>query len=708
MKQTFAPNAAYRLLLGLATALLAWFCAVLPLAQAAAPVSTSFILEEADSCKTLGPPVLVLEDPTRTLSLFDVRSEAKARSFVPLHNNILNAGFTSSAYWLQFTIEDLSKAETQWLLEVSYPLLQDVQLFWPDPQLGYIMKQAGAKLPFDAREVRNKNFIFFLPLEKNKKQVCYLRVETTSSLIVPVKLWKHQVFMAHDHNMQMLSGVYYGMILVLTVYSLFIYMALRDANYLYCGLHFLSFGLFEAALRGTAFEYLWPAYPQWADKALPVLLCCAAMAVVALCRAFLNTRTNFPRLDKVLFFLQPVLALSMVVAVALPYAAAIRINGHLAFVSVIFVFLATILSLREGYKPARYFFAAMSILLVGMALTFFTRLYGLFESNAWTLFAPQAGSAVEILLLSLALTDRLNHMRREKEEAVALFADLNREFIESNFSLESKVAARTRELKDANTRLLELDRMKSSFLANVSHELRTPLTSIIGFTRVAQQRFHKTLWPYLFEAEGKVRKVAEQTGRTLDIVSMESERLREMIEDLLDLSKLETGRIVWNFAPMDMSAVIGQAFVRMQPGYAEKGVELRSEIPTTLPVVVADRERILQVLLKLLANALKFTEQGSVVCRAVVEAGVLRVDVVDSGVGIPAEAKLVVFQKFRQLGDIMTDKPHGAGLGLPICQAIVSCHEGRIWVHDNPAGGTIISFSLPLERQAREGADDDA
>jgi Na+/proline symporter/nitrogen-specific signal transduction histidine kinase len=247
----------------------------------------------------------------------------------------------------------------------------------------------------------------------------------------------------------------------------------------------------------------------------------------------------------------------------------------------------------------------------------------------------------------------------------------------------------TGELREANERLKELDRLKDDFVATVSHELRTPLTSIRTFSQILRDN------PDLDPAE---------RARQLGIVIKESERLTRLINQILDVSKLESGNVEWRPGPVDMKEIVEDTVAAMSELARERSVELRTRIPARIPTVTADLDRIVQVMLNLLSNAVKYSEAG----RGRVEVALsqaqdmVRVDVRDNGPGIAAGDQEAIFERFRQAGEPQSGRPHGTGLGLHICKRIVERLGGRIWVASGRSGETCFSFTLPLAPSAGE------
>lgn len=241
----------------------------------------------------------------------------------------------------------------------------------------------------------------------------------------------------------------------------------------------------------------------------------------------------------------------------------------------------------------------------------------------------------------------------------------------------------------------EVDRMKTEFISTVSHELRTPLTSVLGFAKIIRRKFGEVVAPALAEAEPKTWRAAQQIRDNLDIIVAEGQRLTELVDDVLDIAKMESGRYEWKMAPLSLADAAEHAVRAVLPLARGKGLEVVCAVPATLPAVLGDRDRLVQVFVNLLGNAVKFTASGEIRVEARVAGDEILVAVRDSGCGIAAEDLGRIFEKFKQAGDTLTEKPKGTGLGLPICRQIVERHGGRIWVESTPGEGSVFSFTLP-------------
>ncbi|EIJ43192.1 Na+/proline symporter [Beggiatoa alba B18LD] len=242
----------------------------------------------------------------------------------------------------------------------------------------------------------------------------------------------------------------------------------------------------------------------------------------------------------------------------------------------------------------------------------------------------------------------------------------------------------THELRMANARLQELDHLKDEFVATVSHELRTPLTSIRAFSEILLSN------PALELA---------QRQQFLDIIVKEAERLTRLINDVLDLAKIESGRMEWHKSVHDLRELVTTACASVSQLFHERRIQLNSILPEQALMAEVDRDRFIQVLINLLSNASKFTEpdSGQVVMQLLVENQEIHLIVQDNGMGIPEAHLQKIFDKFHQVDDQQAGKPKGTGLGLTICQRIVEEHDGRIWAENVASGGVRFVISLPLK-----------
>ena len=301
------------------------------------------------------------------------------------------------------------------------------------------------------------------------------------------------------------------------------------------------------------------------------------------------------------------------------------------------------------------------------------------------IFAHQASQAIENVRLYSELRQRLLSL----EEAHRRIQQAQEELARYSRSLEEMVARRTRELQERSEQLevalrraTEADRLKSEFLANMSHELRTPLNSIIGFSRVI--------------LNGIDGPLTDLQRTDLTAIHNSGVHLLQLINDILDLSKIESGHMELLKEPVDLFPVVRGVLDTCRPLVEGKPLELRAQIPPDLPPVYADVTRVRQIILNLVSNAIKYTDRGSITVTAGQQAGEIVVSVRDTGIGIAPQDLPKVFEPFRQVGKAIERRAAGTGLGLAISRRFVEMHGGRIWVESEPGQGSTFSFTLPV------------
>jgi len=242
----------------------------------------------------------------------------------------------------------------------------------------------------------------------------------------------------------------------------------------------------------------------------------------------------------------------------------------------------------------------------------------------------------------------------------------------------------------------EVDRMKTDFISTVSHELRTPLTSVKGFTEIIRNKLEEDLFSKVTFTDEKSARALKRVRTNINIILSESERLTSIIDDLLDVAKLEAGKVQWKTEPVSVADVISRAHEATSALFEKKGLVFTKNVESDLPYVIGDSDKLIQVVINLLSNSVKFTESGSVTCTACSNGKEIVVRVADTGSGIADTDRHAVFEKFKQVGDTLTDKPKGTGLGLPICRQIIAHHRGRIWVESEMGLGSVFIFTLPV------------
>ncbi len=357
--------------------------------------------------------------------------------FRPL-NGTQNFGFQDGIYWFRIEVANVDHDAIHWMLQISYSLLDRLQLFeQKDSQLESI-SITGDRFPFSQREVPHRQFIFDLEVPAESAKTFYLAVQTESSMQVPLKLISQTQFAQDNYLVQTALGLIYGVYFALALYNLFLYLVVRDAAFLYYVAYAFSFVALIATLNGFTFQWLWPTAVYWANLAVPILMAVALIFMTLFCRAFLILPRHSPRLNKIGLVLLLLLGISGVLALIVPYQVIVKWLTAFVFIVIAWVIGSGLIVLRRGYRPARYFLIAWAILIVGI-ICYASVSFGLLPKTVITEYLIQIGSGLEMILLALALAYRFNLLKLENERLAHAARD----------SLESAVGERTRELNAA-------------------------------------------------------------------------------------------------------------------------------------------------------------------------------------------------------------------------------------------------------------------
>lgn len=407
----------------------------------------------------LATQVSILEDAGGRLALADV--QARSGEFWPAPvkaGAAINFGYSSSAWWLRLDIEAAPGAARDWLLEVAFPTLDSIDYFGPDGE----RLSAGDRLPFAARPLPHRNFVFPVHLKSDAATATlWLRVASEGTLTVPLRLWQAEAFWPDSLGAYAVLAAYFGMLLALALYNLLLWFSLRDHNYLTYVLFAASMAVGQLSLNGLGNQFLWPDWPVWGNLAFTVGFAAAGLFGALFTRGFLDTRRNLPRLDGAVIGLAALFALCMLVPLVAPYRLAAILTSITGVTFSAVAVLAGLRCWRAGRAGASTFLLAWTVLLVGVAVVGLRNL-NLLPTTFLSYYAMQMGSALEMLLLSFALADRINGLRREKDaaqsEAMATKQQLVGMLQRSEASLERRVVERTGELEALNARLRENER----------------------------------------------------------------------------------------------------------------------------------------------------------------------------------------------------------------------------------------------------------
>lgn len=651
-----------------------------------APAGAQIItLEQNRDNYNLGRSLFILQDKEGIITIDNILTDKYDSRFVRSDQDIPNYGFTSSTYWVRFEIDNPAGESKDMYLKIANPLLKFVELYIIDRGNQYQQRTEGSLYPFTGRELKYRNFVFKIKINEGRNRF-FLKIRSSSSLSIPVTLHTAGDFTEQSLNEYIILGVYYGILIVMILYNMFIFYTVRDINYLYYIIYITSNLFTMMTLNGISFQYIWPENTWWADVSVPFFVFLNALTVTLFSCSFLDMKKHAPVLNRFLQMVMLVSAGGLVLSFFLKYSTGIRFATGTCVIGTPVIFLGSIFSLVQGYRPARFYLVAWASLLLGI-ITLALESTGYLPSNFITKYGFQVSSAAEVVLLSLALGDRINILKEEKDQAQLRTIEIQKSATEE---LERKVAERTMELNRANEDLKELDKLKSNFFANISHEIRTPLTLILSpVESVLQGDYGREVDKSFFEN-----------------VQRNAIKLLKLINNLLDFSKIEAGHMNLKIKEIDIVIFIRNYINAIHSAAESKGIALSFVSLSSFIRVHIDIEKMDKIIMNLFSNALKFTDKGGFV-RVTVKDDEKNCYIIfeDSGIGIPGDKYETIFDRFSQIDTGSTRKYEGTGIGLALVKEFVEMHGGRItvgsrFIDDHPDDhGTMFTVTIPKGRE---------
>ena len=387
-----------------------------------------------------------IEDKTAQLSFLQAKKEFSQGNGIAIDQDNISLGYIKSVIWLKFTVENQTLDKNNWLLVFDYPLLDDITIHYKNTsdQSGLWSEQVfGDQYAFSKRLINHRAFA--LPFAINNSQVFefYVRINTESSMQLRPYISSPQNFFSVELGKEIFFGLIYGIMIMMAIYNIFLYFAVKDISYLAYVFSVLTACIFIVALNGHAYQYLWPDNPKLANTIIPLFTSLWMASTAYFTQLFLETKKFAPRLYWALNFAIAFALFTAIFSIFGDYQTAIKIATTLALFNGILILSTSIVCWLRGNRPARFFVVAWTVYGIGMALLVTSR-FGLISDNFFTHHSATLGLLVEIIILSLALSDK--------------YRLLNEALAQHTVELESKVMLRTQELKDSNLQLEKLSR----------------------------------------------------------------------------------------------------------------------------------------------------------------------------------------------------------------------------------------------------------
>lgn len=591
--------------------------------------------------RPLGARAEVLEDATGSLDAAAARASDRWR---PADRAVPNLGYSDTVWWLRLRVRP-ARTGTHFV-ELAYNNLDHVRLYVD----GGPPRATGRALPFAARPLDHRHFVFPVKMRADAPTALLLRVQSDGPIQMPLRIWQPADFWTHQERVLLTLGLYLGILLVMVLYNLFVFVATDDRDYLLYVVYVAFFLAWQTAQSGLGYQFLWPGVPGFEARFVDVAFGGMLTTFVWFTRRFLVTPRYLPGLDRLLL-VGTIVTGTFTVAVA--FGPAAKPLGPPIGLGIAVLVLGTgVAAWRRRAPAAPYFLLSWALLLAAGVVMAFNRM-GVVPKTWFTDHALMVGSALQVVVLSLALSERIREMQRDKSTALDHLA-------RSNAALERSNA--------------ELER----FAYVAAHDLQSPLRTIASFVDLLELEFGDRLG-----AEGRdyVRRVTAA-----------AERMEHLIRATMDLSRARAGGSEAVSEPVPLDAVLASVKADLAADLETARCTLEVD---DLPVVQGDPVLLRQVLQNLVHNAVKYAcEAGGVVrVEAVRDGDAWVLSVIDHGPGVPPEDVEKVFSPFWRGED--TARREGVGMGLAMVRRIVERHGGRVWVEPTPGGGATFKVRLP-------------
>lgn len=614
--------------------------------------------------------------PDPELSTSHTVSRAGTLPWVITRDNPVNLGFTSNECWFRTHLRNQSALPLKIIINTGYALLERVELVVVDQRSGAVLQalRSGTSIPFVEWPVENQSPSFFLELPADADWRLIWRIRSAYSLQFYQIIHLERDFYTSQEWWLAIHCLFFGAMLVMMAYNLFVYFAVREKSYLFYVLWALPMTSFQLVYWGFGKRFLWPESVGFAPVAMAFLLPFIVIFGPWFARAFLQLNQLSPKDDRLLKVISLLGVVLFVSLFFVSYYYVVPVQTVVILLMMISIAVICFRCLRLRDKSALYFTIAWVVLIIGTSFMAMNKL-NLVPLAPITEHLVELGTFLEVTLLSLALAERINMLKLERQQSEG-----------------ERVRAEFKAIKAR-----ELSQSKSEFLAAMSHEIRTPMNGVLAMADLL-----------------RYSKLPPEPASYVDTIYQSTSSLLTVINDILDYSRIEAGKVEIDPVAVVIEDLLDECIMLFSVQSRNKDIPLLVSIAADVPAVLKlDAVRVKQILNNLLGNAFKFTEQGQVIvnvsCAPEDELGVpgLQIEVVDSGIGLTKAEQEKLFQSFSQADKSIVRRYGGSGLGLTICKKLIELMHGRIELVSRQGEGSLFRVLLPIEPVSNQAIEAD-
>lgn len=685
-------------------------------------------LTDGQESYALGGSIEILKDAK---SLFTIEDVLRSDAFEPSRQDVPNLQVSNSTFWVKISVQNNSSQEN-FLLSLAYPIIDDVQLYIPIENSEFVVEQLGESVAIADRKYQHQNFIFDLYIPLGETRTYFMRVNSGEQIMLPLTIGTHKAVFQAKTSTDLYNGIYFGMVLVMLLYNLFIYFSVRDKSYLFYVAYIFFVGLTQASDGGYTYRMFWPRSPGLANFMVTLFPSLVGTAAIFFMRYFLLTKKFIPKADRVFFLLVGIYSLCVGLFAAGFHQIGYQLTQINALSVSVFMLVMAYRIMRKGYRPAKFFLAAWSVFLLSVCL-FVVKDMGVLPYNSLTKHILHFGSAVELILLSFALADRINILKKEKEDSQAKTLEALQEneriMREQNIILEAKVVERTHELqksnsdlsvaihdlKEAQSQLVDAEKMASlgQLTAGIAHEINNPINFVVSNISPLKRDINDML--AVLDKYAEITETSDVKSKLQEVSALKEQLdLSYVVEEInlllkgIDDGANRTAEIVKSLRTFSRLDETDLKKADINDGIDSTLLLLSSSMTAGLQIVkhyeVHDpvecyAGKLNQLFMNVLKNAMqaagekKYTQNEkptiTIVTKDLQED--ILISIKDNGVGMSEATQAKIFEPFFTTKDV----GEGTGLGLSIVYSIVEKHNGIIEVESQQGIGTEFMIYIP-------------